>query len=136
MHVRFKLNSQVYVNLTRYHWNRIIVELSAKYIDLLYLKRICHNRDKRYTPWKILCVFWFVFIFYFLGFVLFVWLYVGFCRSWTCLTYIRTSPMVREMPVLNSEFPFVLYVTSAWETLIWLYTWPWASGSKCALTKI
>ena len=50
MYVRLKLNSQVYVNLTRYHWNKIIVELSAKYIDLLYLKCICHKRDKRYTP--------------------------------------------------------------------------------------
>ena len=50
MYVRLKFNSQVYVNLTRYHWNRIIVELSTKYIDLLYLKCICHKRDKRYTP--------------------------------------------------------------------------------------
>ena len=50
MHVRLKLNSQVYVNLTRHNWNRIIVELSAKYIELLYLKCICHKSDKRYTP--------------------------------------------------------------------------------------
>ena len=50
MHVRLKLNSQVYVNLTRYHWTRIIVELSSKCIDLLYLKRISQKRDKKYTP--------------------------------------------------------------------------------------
>ena len=129
MHLRLKLNSQVYVNLTRYHLNRIIVELSAKCIDLLYLTRICHKSDKRYTPWKIVCgVFFCLFCLYDCMFC--------FCRSWTCLTYIRTSPMVREMPVLNSEFLFVLYVTSSWETLIWLYTWRWALGSKCASTKM
>ena len=60
MYVRLKFNSQVYVNLTRYHWNRIIVELSAKYIDLLYLKCICHKRDKRDILPERFCVFFMV----------------------------------------------------------------------------
>ena len=64
MHVRLKLNSQVYVNLARYHLNRIIVELSAKCIDLLYLKRICHKRDKKtYSLKDSVCVLVFIFIF-------------------------------------------------------------------------
>ena len=50
MHVRLKLNSQVYVNLTRHHWDKIILELSALYIDLIYLKCIYHKSDNRYTP--------------------------------------------------------------------------------------
>ena len=64
MYVRLKLNSQVYVNLTRHHWDRIIVELSAKYIDLLYLKCRCDKSDNIYTPWNIVCGF-FVFVFCF-----------------------------------------------------------------------
>ena len=130
MPVRLKLNSQVYVNLTRYHWNRIIVELSEKYIDLLYLKCICHKSDKRYTPWKIVCGFFFFFDLFSLYDCMLVSVVLEH------LTPIRTSPMVIEMPVLYSEVPRSLYVTSAWEALIWLYTWRWASGSKYALTKM
>ena len=72
MHVSLKLNSQVYINLTRHHWNRIIVELSAKYNDLLYLKCICHTGDKRYAPWKIV---WFLFVCLFVCFFSLLCLY-------------------------------------------------------------
>ena len=49
MHLGIKFTNLSNLNKT-YYLNRIIVEISAKYIDLIYMLYIYHKTDKRYTP--------------------------------------------------------------------------------------
>ena len=65
MHAPLKLISQVYLILTRLiiGIEIIIVEISAKYIDLMYMLYICHESDKMINSVKDLMLFIF-FCFY------------------------------------------------------------------------
>ena len=100
MHAPLKLNSQFYL-IETYHWNRIIVEISAKYIDLIYMLYICQKSDKRFSPWKIVVIY----------FLLRLWLYVGLCPSWACFTDIRTSPLVIERCLCSTAKCRVSYLS-------------------------